>query len=119
MSKLLSLILFFLLISCSNNENDKLIGKYSIDDTCKVTIEITKINGKYLYELKGRKINKKGELVVNRGKKETYLHFDDLSGLLESDSLIVMQNYGNSMNQYLNIAECDIKYLNFAKTNRK
>ena len=119
MKKLICLLLYLLVISCSNNTNDKLVGKYSIDDTCNVTIEITKVKGKYLYKIKGRKIIKKGDLVIKQEKKETYLVFDNLSGLLESDSLIVMQNYGNSMNQYLNISECDIKYLQFKKTNRK
>jgi len=117
MKRLLVLGILFFEISCTYIKHDELVGKYSLNKTCNVTIDITKVTDDYFYELKGARIKKKGNLEIKYEVREVHLIFGDLSGLLESDSLIILQNYGNSMNQYLNIPECSDKYLEFRKIN--
>ena len=64
---------------------------------------------------------------ITKIEQEVYLKFTGLLGTEPKDEIegqyidktIVIQNYGSSMNQYLNFSECDIKYLEFFKIENK
>jgi hypothetical protein len=92
-------------------------GTYTVQDTavCAVSITIIEQAGGYRFEAG----NAHGQVQVIRQETDTYLVFKGLKGgdpaddveAAWQDSMLVIQNYGNSMNQYLRFAQCDAKYL--------
>jgi hypothetical protein len=100
-------------------------GTYKISDTeiCDFIIIIVKSNTQYTYTIKGTGYKSSGKLSFEMQDDETYINF---SGTLRSgdkspvtgsyqNKKIVIQNYGNSMNQFVCFKSCDSKYLEFVK----
>ncbi|MEO5911397.1 MAG: hypothetical protein ABIP95_10945 [Pelobium sp.] len=117
-----------------------LLGNYNTD--CNLSISIAKNNGGYFYNFKSNTRTLKGKVTFGRSLEENlvYINFigikwaeddGDISNELNADKSsgdlptvvqglitdeeIVIQNYGNAMNHYLKIGECDIKYLHLKK----
>ncbi|MES0489403.1 MAG: hypothetical protein ABUK01_05380 [Leptospirales bacterium] len=80
---------------------------------CHVTITLTKTTNGIRYKIKGKKIHKTGMLKIY----ENYLNYGDFETEITDPSkgLLTLQNYGNSMNPFHHIKECDVKYLKFYK----
>ena len=134
-----------LLISCAADKNsaqiivrsktvsaeDKKIdtdfsGIYRLSDTliCDIVIKINKKGNDYTYIIKGTGFESSGKLSYETQDEETYINFSGtlcsgdktpVNGLY-SDKKIIIQNYGNSMNQYVCLKSCDSKYLEFVKS---
>jgi len=67
------------------------------------------------YNLKNKKIIIKGKLDILDDGSHTYLKMNSIEALYYKNS-IVIQNSGNSMNDYTYFDFCDSKYLNFHKS---
>ena len=111
-------------------------GTYEfLDDYCKLLLTITKSKGEYLYELKGNDITYEGYVTFSRDLDDG-LNYITLEGIpwksnlgmlsededpeempitgldgIISDDRISIQNYGNSMNYYVKLGDCDVKYI--------
>lgn len=94
---------------------------------CDLTIEITKKKGEFYYKLRTTNATKTGKIFFYRSldEKLNYIYFEGLKndsdkenihGLL-SENEILIQNTGNSMNDYTRLLECDIKYIVLTKNN--
>lgn len=96
-------------------------GTYTVQDTavCALSITITKQANTYQFVMG----ETHGQVQVDRQGSETYLTFLGLKGAdpqdnveaVWQDSLIVIQNYGNSMNEYTRFEQCDAKYLELVR----
>ena len=53
-------------------------------------------------------------LIYDKNKGSTYLSFGKIEGQYENDK-IQIQNYGNSINEYIHFTQCEEKYLSFVK----
>lgn len=62
---------------------------------------------------KGKTISK-GIIEINKVKIPNLISLGKINGVYYEDS-IVIQNYGNSMNEYNHFTQCDYKYLTFIK----
>ncbi|MBS7567017.1 hypothetical protein KHS38_21615 [Mucilaginibacter sp. Bleaf8] len=106
---------------------------------CDLSVQIRKLNGAYAYTFHMNSKVYKGKVKLEKGdnKGEVYVTFmgielaeyegdeDEekrpvkkpvgISGLW-SDNQITIQNTGNSMNYYVQIAGCDQKYISLVKT---
>jgi hypothetical protein len=92
-----------------------------VQDTavCAFSITITKQASTYRFAM-GKT---RGQVQVERQGAETYLIFLGLKGAdpqddveaFWQDSLLLIQNYGNSMNQYTRFEQCDAKYLELVR----
>lgn len=123
---LLSISMFFVL-SCSSETNSEsrsdkksdqtdYTGVYkSTEDGCIITITIFKDANGYSYKMNADGFDKNGKLTINQVDKETYLNFDNKTEGKFMDGLIMIQNYGNSMNEYQIFEFCDSKFLQFSK----
>ncbi|MFT6138457.1 MAG: hypothetical protein ACJA0U_001233 [Salibacteraceae bacterium] len=120
-------------------------GIYTFSDTlskCNLTLEITKEIELYKYKLKTPTRSLKGEISLEANKEsdayslilngiewsENYGALDQnsepidqnvalpkgLEGTIDKNE-ITIQNYGNSMNSYLQLGECDVKYIHLKK----
>jgi len=125
------------LTSCNNSNSEKketpkvedtkkntevdYTGTYHIVDktSCDISIVIKK-SGNYLTYKSGN-VEGKVEIIVE--DKDTYLNFMAINGKspegdceakYENESLMI-QNEGNSMNQYNHFKQCDAKYLELKK----
>ena len=87
-----------------------------------LTITLTKGSDGYKYYLTGEHYDQEGIAIIET-HDETYLTFDGpignnkpktVSGQIEGN-VILIQNYGNSMNEYHFFVECDEKYMEFVK----
>ncbi|MFT3702024.1 MAG: hypothetical protein QM802_06630 [Agriterribacter sp.] len=115
--------------------HDSIAGNYIIkadDDNgttnterCPVQFRITKSKGEYFYLLQTdtRKVNGKVHFSRPIDEKSIYIIFEGLlcaegcsyvEGML-SENEIVIQNYGNAMNEYLRFKECGEKYITLSK----
>ena len=86
---------------------------------CNISIEITKNTNKakYFYKIVDNNQTKsQGYIssIKSNGEGGFYIKFKKIDGKYENDS-IVIQNYGNSMNEYTHFEDCDSKYLKFDK----
>lgn len=106
--------------SLSANEITLLEGKYTAK-TCensRFSIELQNKNGKKVgYKIyDSRKVIASGraELSKTENKKEFSISLGAMGGLLKGDTLVI-QNYGNSMNEFDHFGQCSDKYLNFIK----
>jgi hypothetical protein len=97
--------------------------KLSDDQACDLVITIKKENNGYTYSIGGKGVKSSGKLAVDKSDEQVYIVFN---GTLRSgdnaavegiyfDGKIIIQNYGNSMNQYICFKKCDRKYLEFIK----
>ncbi len=138
------LILIAAFISCTGSKNsvgnikeDKLSalekklndedysGIYNLSDAkaCKIVITIKKDKNNYTYTINGTAIKSTGKLSVVKDQAETYLVFTGTKRSGDKTSVegaylnktITVQNYGNSMNQYICFKSCDAKFLEFVK----
>jgi hypothetical protein len=74
-----------------------------------IKIDIKNSNYEYLI-LDKSKIILRGKVLINN----TQIKLGKIEGVI-SDNSIVIQNYGNSMNEYVHFTQCDEKYLTFEK----
>lgn len=111
-------------IICSGSEVEDYSGAYKSNDSkCGLEVTITLKDGSYFYGFKTGKRKQNGKLEISQTDGGTYLSFKGLLGArpkteiqgLYSDNKITIQNYGNSMNEYLRFRECDLKYIELAK----
>lgn len=107
-----------------NKETDNYVGQYiSKDDACNIKISVEKSGHQYKYQLNTTNINNSGILTVATVNNDVYFEFTNLnsesegspiSAQIDSDG-IVIQNYGNAMNQYHHLKDCDVKYIYLTK----
>ena len=112
-------LVMLLFIVCSTYAKDiNLTGLYK-NEPCNISIEITKDTNKtkYFYKIVDNNQTKsQGYIssIKSNGEGGFYIKFKKIDGMYENDS-IVIQNYGNSMNEYNHFEDCDSKYLKFDK----
>lgn len=96
-------------------------GTYIVQDTavCALSIIITKqVNG-YTFTTGAAR----GQVQVEQQGSQTYFTFIGLKGVepqgdieaVWQDSMLIIQNYGNTMNEYTRFEQCDAKYLELVK----
>ncbi|MDF1548149.1 MAG: hypothetical protein P1P88_10035 [Bacteroidales bacterium] len=144
---LLSAILLFVLffaISCnsgsskdknSNQDTDSTINKHlSVNDysgvykvsgenSCPLTLTITKQSDVYEYHFGGEGFKRSGRLIPEDLHGEIYFTFEGPlaktdPGTLEGkyvNGTIVIQNYGNSINEYNHFKQCEAKFIELVK----
>ena len=117
--KKLSLILLIIFTQIFCYGKDLEIGGVYKSDTCEITLKIENIKEenktKYLYTMNSNaKDIEKGHISIIKDGEQTYLKFNNFEGLYEEDNIII-QNYGNSMNNFKYFKNCDSKYLEFIK----
>ncbi len=112
---------FMVLVFMTHNAYTKdinLTGFYK-NEPCNISIEITKNTNKtkYFYKIVDNNQTKsQGYIssIKSNGEGGFYIKFKKIDGMYENDS-IVIQNYGNSINEYNHFKDCDSKYLKFDK----
>jgi len=138
------LILFAVSISCAGSksfvqntkENKPVVsekkqseadysGIYRLTDSkvCSIVITIKKDKNGYSYVINGSGVKSSGKLAVSKDGAETYIVFTgtkrggDKTAIegAYSDNKLTIQNYGNSINQYICFKSCDAKYLEFIR----
>jgi len=105
--------------------NENYSGTYRLTDAkaCNILITIKNDKSEYSYAINGTGVKSSGKLGVVKEGSGIYLMFTGTkrSGdntVVEgqySGGKIVIQNYGNSINQYVCFKSCDAKYLEFEK----
>lgn len=89
---------------------------------CDIKIVVSKQKDGYHYDLRTDKRHKKGKVKVTKSDA-LYISFKgspadenngDLEGVL-AEGEIMIQNTGNSMNEYTRLSECDRKYIRLVK----
>ncbi|UOG75734.1 hypothetical protein MTX78_03855 [Hymenobacter tibetensis] len=96
-------------------------GTYTMQDTavCSLSITISKQADGYHFTSGGTQ----GKVAVMQQGAETYLTLLGLKGtepqidieVAWQDTMLVLQNYGNSMNEYTRFGQCDAKYLELVR----
>jgi len=121
MAKKDSYFYFMVLAFMANNAYAKdinLTGLYK-NEPCNISIEITKNTNKtkHFYKIVDNNQTKsQGYIssIKSNGESGFYIKFKKIDGMYENGS-IVIQIYGNSMNEYNHFEDCDSKYLKFDK----
>jgi hypothetical protein len=121
MAKKDSYFYFMVLAFMANNAYAKdinLTGLYK-NEPCNISIEITKNTNKtkHFYKIVDNNQTKsQGYIssIKSNGEGGFYIKFKKIDGMYENGS-IVIQIYGNSMNEYNHFEDCDSKYLKFDK----
>ncbi|HPS86857.1 MAG TPA: hypothetical protein PLY36_08940 [Spirochaetota bacterium] len=100
-------------------------GIYRLADTevCSIVITIKKVKSDFIYTINGTGVKSSGKLSIVKDNAETYLIFTgtkrngDKTAIegAWSDRKIIIQNYGNSINQYVCFKICDSKFLEFVR----
>ena len=99
------------------------VYKLSDDQVCDIVITIKKADSGYTYSISGKGVESSGKLNILKEGDETYVVFSKtlrngdntaIEGLY-SEGKITVQNYGNSLNQYVCFKKCDVKFLEFLK----
>jgi len=124
MRNILLILTLFILASCGQSPKKTVHeydGTYKTDTAkgCLIELIITSDADGYHYKIKTSIREQEGLLAITKTDQEVYLTFTGLLGTepkneIEGqyiDGKIVIQNFGSSMNEYLNFSECDIKYL--------
>ena len=96
-------------------------GTYAVQDTavCALSITVEKQAGGYSFSCGGIR----GNVEVTREDSTTYFTFVGLKGAepaidvqaVWEDSVLLIQNSGNSMSEYTRFAQCDAKYLELVR----
>lgn len=90
---------------------------------CKIIITIIKEGSGYKYAIAGDNTAYTGDITVTAEDGNNYLNFsgrigdnpdNSLRALFKNNTLTI-QNYGNSINEFIYFKECDAKYLEFVK----
>ena len=119
-------IAFFVLIVCSSSyaKDINITGTYKFKP-CNILIKISKKDSgnktKYYYTItENNQTKSKGYMpdIIRNSEGEFYVKFKNFQAAYENDTLVI-QNYGNSMNQYMHFKDCDIKFLEFEKEQQK
>ena len=102
--------------ACAKDIN--LTGIYK-NEPCNISIEIEKNTNKakYFYKIvENNQTKSQGYIssIKSNGEGGFHIKFKKIGGVYENGS-IVIQNYGNSMNEYNHFEDCDSKYLKFDK----
>jgi len=129
MKNILLILALFIIASCGQpkkKEIQQYEGTYKTDTAkgCLIGLIITSQPDGYHYKIKTSLREQEGLLAITKTEEAVYLTFTGLLGTEPKDEIegqyigdkIVIQNYGSSMNQYLNFSECDIKYLELIRT---
>lgn len=100
-------------------------GIYKTDDAkgCAFSIELKKDGKSYHFAFKGEGIDNSGKAFIDPVDGKDYISFDSRIGSNEAGTIsgeiqagaIMIQNYGNSINEYHFFKMCDSKYLEFKK----
>jgi hypothetical protein len=100
-------------------------GAYKITDPkqCNLTITITKDKESYKYSITGDKINYSGVVSIINEDGKNFMQFSGKIGNNPDNSLralfdngnLTIQNFGNSINEFIYFKNCDAKYLTFTK----
>ncbi len=106
--------------SLNAKEIQALEGKYNAK-TCengRFSIELTNKDGKKvgykIYDSKKVIASGRANIAKSANKNEFDISLGAMGGLLKGDTLVI-QNYGNSMNEFDHFGQCADKYLNFIK----
>lgn len=99
------------------NSGPNYAGTYAVQDTavCQLSITVKKQASSYTYSYAATQ----GLVEVTREGSDTYFTFIGLKGqdpeedvsAVWQDSVLLIQNSGNSMNEYTRFGSCDAKYL--------
>lgn len=98
--------------------NQKIAGIYILTscENSRFKIKIEKKAGEYSFLIFDRnKIISKGKVGKHTEDDTLYLNFGKIGGLYDTDT-IQIQNYGNTMNEYVHFTQCGEKYLTFIKS---
>jgi hypothetical protein len=107
-----------------SNETDKYTGNYtSQDEACDIKISVEKSDILYKYQLTTATLKNSGNFKIDTVKNNVYFLFTNLNSESEgyaieaqvNDDELIIQNYGNAMNQYHHIKDCDVKYIHLTK----
>ncbi|HPJ42296.1 MAG TPA: hypothetical protein PLY21_08230 [Spirochaetota bacterium] len=115
----------YILIDYIKMEETDFSGIYKLSDgpVCDIVITVKKENSGYSYEISGTGMQSTGLISVVKDGEDSYLAFNGthrggdnaaIEGLY-SEGKITVQNYGNSLNQYVCFKKCDRKFLVFVK----
>jgi hypothetical protein len=99
------------------------VYKTSAESACQLSITITKQGQDYNYQLTYNSKTYTGKMIIEKQENEIYFSMD---GKIEEneaksvggqfiDGKIMIQNYGNAMNEFQLFKTCDEKYLEFKK----
>ena len=116
-SNVIFVLILLLVTSCSKkhkDESSKIEFYKNIEDIgCDIGIELK--GSEYLITLDTIKIS--GEYELDTVKHVIVFHQteNNISGMID-ESVITIQNYGNSMNPYTIFPSCDAKYIRLTKT---
>lgn len=103
----------------SNNEvmfignNDKKSSIYVSKDCENSRFSLKIFDNTFQILDKGKTISK-GIIEINKSQTSNVISLGKIDGVNYGDS-IVIQNYGNSVNQFMHFTQCDKKYLTFIK----
>ncbi|MCA8832690.1 hypothetical protein [Hymenobacter pini] len=106
--------------SASTTPQPVYAGTYTVRDStdCSLSITITRQGPGYAFSCSnGRTVQ--GTVEISEEADGTYFTFVGLKGddpeedipALWQDSVLLIQNYGNSMNEYTRFSNCEAKYL--------
>ena len=112
-------LVMLLFIVCSTYAKDINLTVIYKNEPCNISIEIAKNTNKakYFYKIvENNQTKSQGYIssIKSNGEGGFYIKFKKIDGVYENGS-IVIQNYGNSMNEYNHFEDCDSKYLKFDK----
>lgn len=119
--RLLFLVFTFFAISLNiSYAKDSLqLGGYKADN-CDVIIFLKKQNELFSYRVESEELNFSGQvsfsdnnLIFSKFRNYIDKNFYDIAGDIVSNDRFIIQNYGNSMNMYNNIPDCEDKYLEY------
>lgn len=100
------------------NSDQEITGVYVLNscENSRFKIKIEKKAGEYFFLILDKhKIISKGKVKMQKNDDTVYLTFGKIGGVY-SVNKIQIQNYGNSMNEYVHFTQCDEKYLSFIKS---
>lgn len=89
------------------------LTKY-INEKCENSRFSIRIDDNRYEILDKEKIISKGIVKINRTENPNIISLGKIEGAFYKDS-IVIQNYGNSKNEYIHFVQCDSKYLTFVR----
>jgi len=101
-----------------SDANQEIAGIYVLTscENSRFKIKIEKKAGEYSFLIFDRnKIISKGKVGKHNEDDTLYLNFGKIGGIYDTDT-IQIQNYGNSMNEYVHFTQCGEKYLAFIKS---
>lgn len=106
----------YLITNCLNGQD--ITGTYILKscENSRFKIKIEEKSGIYSFLIYDKnKIISKGKVKMEKEEGSLYLTFGKIDGLYENNK-IQIQNYGNSMNEYVHFTQCEEKYLSFIKS---